>query len=100
MPPQKALLAPQVPKSPIAPKKSKKTGLRSPQERIKLNADVIKTLNGAGIDVKNEEVGKVASLVVRNHEDEHAKQAVHKAIVSEFGQKRGSELYRRVRDLL
>ncbi|MBQ9632077.1 MAG: hypothetical protein IJV04_04075 [Lachnospiraceae bacterium] len=64
-------------------------------DRTELNSMVQKTLSSVGLPP--EEIGFVASTVVKNSTEKNGKQMTYRAIISRFGKKHGLEIYRTVK---
>lgn len=68
------------------------------QKKTALNASIMKALTSSGYD--NGARGKAASIAVKNYAKADRKRLTHDALVAEFGQPRGSDLYNRIKHLL
>jgi hypothetical protein len=77
---------------------TQQTEPRSSQQRIVLNASLLKKLSSNGI--KGDEIGKAASIAMKSCDKENAKQTIHANLCTEFGQEHGSEIYKIIKPLL
>lgn len=64
----------------------------------KLNNEVSKVLSSAGF--KNDIINYVNSLITKYNNSQHYKQTIYKNIVSKYGQKRGVDIYRSIKNKL
>ena len=65
------------------------------QSKTALNKEIQQILSKAG--QKSEMINDVASIVVNNVDVKNNKQQIHKMIVAKYGQKKGSDLYNRIK---
>ena len=68
------------------------------QRKTELNASIMKALASSSYD--NSTRGKAASIAVKNYASADRKRLTHDALVRQFGQPRGSDIYNRIKNLL
>ena len=68
------------------------------KEKTALNASIMKVLSNSSYD--NSARGKAASIAIKNFANTNRKRLTHDALVRQFGQARGSDLYNRIKKLL
>ena len=71
---------------------------RDPKQRTQLNNTLIKKLSGNG--VKGDDIGKAASIAMKSCDKENPKHTIHANLVTEFGEERGTEIYKIIKPLL
>lgn len=77
--------------SKYAPSEKKETG----HDRTVLNTEIQQTLSKAGMG--REVINNVASIVVKNMGVKNSKQQIYRAIIAKYGQKKGLDIYTRIK---
>lgn len=70
----------------------------SSKDRTAMNTEIMRLLSRAGY--ANDIITHVASVVVKNLGVQNGKQKIYRTVVSKFGQKKGLEIYNRIRNHL
>ena len=71
---------------------------RIAKEKVKLNSAVMKALSKAKYD--NSVIGFVSSQAAKHYSDANRKQVMHGVIVQKYGQEKGLEIYKKIREFL
>lgn len=91
--------SPAKPASALAKKADSGNQIRNlAQQRGALNVSIMRALANSSYD--NNTRGKAASIGVKNYANAERKRVTHDALVAEFGQRRGSDIYNRIKHLL
>lgn len=67
-------------------------------EKVRLNNEVQQVLSKEKVD--SDIIGSVASLVTKKVNEKNAKQTIYRSIISQYGQKRGLNIYNLIKKLL
>ena len=71
---------------------------RIAKDKVKLNSSVMKALSTAKYD--NSVIGFVSSQAAKHYSDANRKQVMHGVIVQKYGQEKGLEIYKKIREFL